>query len=145
MCGRADFADFFAYNFLRATTDLEDFTEAIGDINTLRLRLVPFDPSTTLTRGPIGKRYPPLAFEGLADLGRSGLPGHLHRIRGNVWLTYDDDVRWRYVISYGGEDRWHLEGVQLGGIRSRAGVVGIWTDVGIIAFLTFFSVTEYAD
>jgi hypothetical protein len=55
-------------------------------------------------------------------------------------MTVDHDVRWQWVASYGsgGEDRWVMQGVQIGGTRSRAGIVGIWTEVCI-----FFSTTYY--
>lgn len=35
------------------------------------------------------------------------------RLRGSVWMTPDRQIAWHYIISYGGEDRWSLRGVQV--------------------------------
>lgn len=42
-------------------------------------------------------------------------------------LTADDppEVRWTLVIRYAGEDRWRLEGVQVGGRGSKRGFFGV--------------------
>lgn len=42
-------------------------------------------------------------------------------------LTADDppEVRWTLVIRYAGEDRWRLEGVQIGGRGSKRGFFGV--------------------
>lgn len=47
--------------------------------------------------------------------------------RGVVQLTADNppEVRWTIVIHYGGEDRWRLECVQMGGRGSRKGLFGV--------------------
>jgi hypothetical protein len=44
-----------------------------------------------------------------------------------VRLTADDppQVRWTLVIRYGGEDRWRLEGVQVGGRGAKRGFFGV--------------------
>lgn len=51
----------------------------------------------------------------------------LSSVRGMVQLTADDppEVRWTLVIRYAGEDRWRLEGVQVGGRGSKRGFFGV--------------------
>ncbi|KAF1966564.1 hypothetical protein BU23DRAFT_316638 [Bimuria novae-zelandiae CBS 107.79] len=50
-------------------------------------------------------------------------------IRGCVRTTAEGDVRWSTVWVFNGdEDRWRSEAVQVGGLRSKRGVVGVWYD-----------------
>ena len=49
-------------------------------------------------------------------------------VKGSARLSPDGQVRVTYVIAYGGTDRWRLEGIQIGGIGGRRGVLGIWTE-----------------
>jgi hypothetical protein len=44
-------------------------------------------------------------------------------------MTVDGEVRWTLVSTLGGVDRWASEGIQVGGVRARWGVVGVWSDV----------------
>ena len=61
--------------------------------------------------------------------------GQFTFIRGVVQLTADNppQVRWTLVIRYGGEDRWRLECVQVGGRGSRRGFFGVSPHSGIAA------------
>lgn len=54
-------------------------------------------------------------------------PGSSSFVRGVVQLTADNppQVRWTLVIRYGGEDRWRLECVQVGGRGSKRGFFGV--------------------
>ncbi|TNY22817.1 hypothetical protein DMC30DRAFT_444876 [Rhodotorula diobovata] len=86
-------------------------------------------------------QYPPLAFRG-TSLPRLSFRGSFtnagppaprlsspsdRSIRGTVSVTPEGHTRWQYVIRYGGGDQWAMNGVQLGGPGSAAGVVGVWS------------------
>lgn len=45
-------------------------------------------------------------------------------IRGTVRMSAEGAVVWRMVIRYGGSDQWLMSGVQVGGPRSKYGMVG---------------------
>ncbi|KAJ4298965.1 hypothetical protein N0V90_004209 [Kalmusia sp. IMI 367209] len=50
-------------------------------------------------------------------------------IRGCVRMTAEGEVRWSTVWVFNGdEERWRSEAIQVGGLRSKRGVVGIWYD-----------------
>ncbi|KAJ4349641.1 uncharacterized protein N0V89_008258 [Didymosphaeria variabile] len=50
-------------------------------------------------------------------------------IRGCVRTTAEGEVRWSTVWVFNGdEERWRSEAIQVGGLRSKRGVVGIWYD-----------------
>ncbi|WVO22498.1 uncharacterized protein IAS62_003828 [Cryptococcus decagattii] len=144
-----DYADWLSLNEPRlilnrgrvAQLDLTHYHEAIGDLMRLDLTLddpSPTSPSTTLspltTHLPTtyDSRLPPIHFVG-ASLQSDSVPpdaAPLSSVRGVVQLTADDppEVRWTLVIRYAGEDRWRLEGVQVGGRGSKRGFFGTWTD-----------------
>ncbi|TRM65973.1 hypothetical protein BD626DRAFT_486382 [Schizophyllum amplum] len=67
--------------------------------------------------------YPPIYFEGHSETADGG---HLH-LEGCVMMGIDGTVRWYFVSSLGGEYQWSSRGVQIGGIGSATGVVGVWT------------------
>ncbi|KAA1083112.1 hypothetical protein PGT21_025338 [Puccinia graminis f. sp. tritici] len=50
-------------------------------------------------------------------------------VRGCVSMTLDGEVRWSLVSTFNGVDRWSSEGIQVGGVRSKWGVIGAWTDI----------------
>lgn len=63
------------------------------------------------------------------SLDASWDPNANSRIRGTVMLTPEGEVRWTSIsILYGGEERWRSEGIQIGGLRSKRGVIGTWFD-----------------
>ncbi|GAA6054373.1 hypothetical protein JCM3770_003343 [Rhodotorula araucariae] len=98
------------------------------------------DPSSSApgAASPTAAAYPKLAFQG-TSLPRLGFTGTFtnagppsltprdRSIRGTVELTPEGYVRWQYIIRYAGMDQWCMSGVQLGGLGSRAGVVGVWS------------------
>ncbi|OWZ39488.1 hypothetical protein C356_04100 [Cryptococcus neoformans c45] len=124
-----------------AQLDLTHYHEAVGDLMRLDLTLdypSPISPYTTLppltTHLPTthNSRLPPIHFVGTSLQSKSVTPeaAPLSSVRGVVQLTADDppEVRWTLVIRYAGEDRWRLEGVQVGGRGSKRGFFGAWTD-----------------
>ncbi|ORY33049.1 hypothetical protein BCR39DRAFT_520922 [Naematelia encephala] len=131
--------------------DLARYAEAVGDLMRLVL-IVDHDPqpepesestsshhtedhlprvTTTL---PTSSLLPPIFFRGSSVQQHGGVTypsqSPASFVRGVVRLTADDppQVRWTLVIRYGGQDRWRLEGVQVGGRGSKRGFFGIWTD-----------------
>ncbi|KAI6014718.1 hypothetical protein BKA83DRAFT_4087848 [Pisolithus microcarpus] len=48
---------------------------------------------------------------------------------GYVKLTPDDQIRWHYVGGNGDQPVWNCDGIGLGGVRSQAGVLGVWSTV----------------
>lgn len=140
------YSDWIALNeprliILRRTTDpldLSRYAEAIGDI--MRLNLTIDQPNDQVQDNlpeiksdiPTSKLLPPIKFHGSSEqhtgihaLQGNGSPSSF--VRGVVQLTADNppQVRWTLVIRYGGEDRWRLECVQVGGRGSRRGFFGV--------------------
>lgn len=128
-----------ALRFSPVELDLSTYREAVGDL--MRLQLVLDRPGDKLpdlpeitTALPTSDLFPPLKFHG-SSIVDSEMIAHFSRnnasfVRGVVQLTADDppQLRWTLIIRYGGEDRWRLECVQPGGIGSKRGFFGIWTD-----------------
>ncbi|EXJ82107.1 hypothetical protein A1O1_08176 [Capronia coronata CBS 617.96] len=125
-----DFADLFAYNTWHgdARPRLDDEPEACGDLMKLELKLddtLSGDPRLH-TSLPVCTDLPMLFFSGLSR-AHVGVHRPAVGIRGCACLVPGGrEVRWRFIISYGGEDQWQLEGIQPGGIRS-GGVYGLWS------------------
>lgn len=86
-------------------------------------------PLTTHLPTTYDSRLPPIHFVGTSLHSDSVPPdaAPLSSVRGVVQLTADDppEVRWTLVIRYAGEDRWRLEGVQVGGRGSKRGFFGV--------------------
>ncbi|ORX39215.1 hypothetical protein BD324DRAFT_641367 [Kockovaella imperatae] len=121
------------------TLDLTRYHEAVGDL--MRLELVidregykPEPMPRIETNLPTSSLLPPIYFHGSSVQQSSAITfasnSSASFVRGVVQLTADDppQVRWTLVIRYGGEDRWRLECVQVGGRGSKRGFFGIWTD-----------------
>lgn len=127
-----DYADLFAFNAghfpenERPTLDREH--EACGDLMKLSLKLdqsMSSDPALQ-TSLPFSSDLPPLYFSGLSRAS-AGLERPSIGFRGSAFLMPGGrEVRWRYIISYAGQDQWQLEGIQPGGVRS-GGVFGLWS------------------
>ena len=80
---------------------------------------------------PTSSLLPPIHFHG-SSAQQNGLVTYPSNspasfVRGVVQLTADNppQVRWTLVIRYGGEDRWRLECVQVGGRGSKRGFFGV--------------------
>ncbi|KEF52849.1 uncharacterized protein A1O9_11266 [Exophiala aquamarina CBS 119918] len=127
-----DYADLFAFNALefpdgeRPTLDHED--EACGDLMRLELK---YDQSISSdqrlrTDLPMSTHLPQLFFSGRSRAS-TGLNRPMIGVRGSVCLVPSGrEARWRFIISYAGQDQWQLEGIQPGGVRS-GGVYGLWS------------------
>ncbi|KAK4055006.1 hypothetical protein OIO90_003347 [Microbotryomycetes sp. JL221] len=68
-------------------------------------------------------RSEPLHFAGDFDGARHVLSRN-RSIRGTVCMTSDGQVHWRMMIRYSGRDQWVMNGVQIGGPRSKYGIIG---------------------
>ncbi|OCL02427.1 hypothetical protein AOQ84DRAFT_434385 [Glonium stellatum] len=129
-----DYRDLVHYNFAHQPghpqgPGLDTYQEACGDLMQLQLKLDQDgklkDDWRLRTTLPVCEDLPMLYFSGTSGGHRSRRP--LIAVRGTVSLLPGGrQVRWRFLISYGGADQWQLEGVQPGGIRS-GGIFGLWT------------------
>lgn len=133
-----DYRDLHAYNFdQRSPPRLDDHTEAVRSM-TLDLKVVSIGvkPNTD-QEFPIGliesEDRPPVYFTGMSayNVGISSVPisgQSPSSVRGCVSMTADGEVRWSMISTLVGADRWSSEGIQVGGVRSRWGVLGAWSD-----------------
>jgi len=51
------------------------------------------------------------------------------RMLGSIRVTLDGNIRWHFESGEPGNAVWSSEGVQIGGVRSSFGVIGVWTTV----------------
>lgn len=124
--------------------DLARYAEAVGDIMRLDLKIDrPSDPKSNEdipdieTGLPTSNLLPPIKFHGSShprSVTTPFLTAGASFVRGVVQLTADNppQVRWTLIIRYGGEDRWRLECVQVGGRGSKRGFFG----VGLVHWVT---------
>ncbi|EXJ77394.1 hypothetical protein A1O3_09620 [Capronia epimyces CBS 606.96] len=127
-----DYADLFAFNTwagqLGARPTLDDTPEACGELMKLDLQLnddISTDPRLQ-TSLPTCPDLPKLFFSGISR-SHVGIQRPAIAVRGFACLAPSGrEVRWRFIIAYGGQDQWQLEGIQPGGIRS-GGVYGLWS------------------
>ena len=94
-----------------------------------------FAPPTTIPPpSPLPSLTPPLYFTGSFSNTFAASQMLDRSIRGSVRLNFEGNVCWRFTIRYGGEDQWEMSGVQVGGVKSRFGILGEWSssdhDVG---------------
>jgi hypothetical protein len=127
-----DYADLFAFNMpdnhLGRRPSLDDEPEACGDLMRLELKLDDSfaDDPKFQTSLPVSTDLPVLYFSGISR-AHSGIHRPVVGVRGRASLVPEGrEVRWLFVISYGGQDQWQLQGVQPGGVRS-GGVFGMWS------------------
>ncbi|TBU64682.1 hypothetical protein BD310DRAFT_865859 [Dichomitus squalens] len=145
-----DYRDLYMYNYSLLPPGPHDpsffddpFDEALRPVE-LHLSLIsredyfrepsriPIDPSMLASSPEAklpGKRsigdcedpvFPTLYFKGVSH-------GAAATVRGKVSVLSDGAVRWQFVTTYDGRMQWSAEGVQLGHVRSAAGIAGIWT------------------
>lgn len=116
----------------REPVDINTYVEAVGNYMRMDLKFGLSGEAANLpqlqSNLPISETLPAIQFCGSST---NGSQVRVSEIRGQVSLTTDDppQVRWTWIVRYGGEDRWRLEGIQIGGIGSKRGVVGMWSDV----------------
>ncbi|KAI0067418.1 hypothetical protein BV25DRAFT_1912053 [Artomyces pyxidatus] len=78
----------------------------------------------------------PAAWPGRPTINIVGeIVGHsnseLLKVRGKVEMVAGGDIRWTmYTLREDGEGEWQSDGVQLGGLGSATGVIGMWTGAG---------------
>ncbi|PLW57299.1 hypothetical protein PCANC_02386 [Puccinia coronata f. sp. avenae] len=137
-----DYRLFHDYNFGRKmSTSLNDCSEVLR-IMTLELNVIAigthpesYEPQHIPMDVQTNRRdRPPIYFEGTSaynvGASRNLIVGQaVSQVRGCVSMTVDGEVRWTLVSTLGGVDRWASEGIQVGGVRARWGVVGVWSDV----------------
>ncbi|KAL0950721.1 hypothetical protein HGRIS_007497 [Hohenbuehelia grisea] len=133
-----DYRDLFAFNFtsiaggprnpayfhdpsFREATRLIELTLHLTSPESLRFR----GETDTDTLGCImdDPQYPPLYFCGKSR----GANGNEATVEGNVRMSAEGVVLWRFVSVYDGHTQWSSEGVQLGNVASAMGVIGVWT------------------
>ncbi|OAF99892.1 uncharacterized protein CC84DRAFT_1190723 [Paraphaeosphaeria sporulosa] len=73
---------------------------------------------------------PVIHFDGKARAVDTNMDANANSsIRGCVRMTPEGEVRWSTVWIFNGhEERWRSEAIQVGGLRSKRGVVGVWYD-----------------
>ncbi|CED83817.1 F-box domain [Phaffia rhodozyma] len=120
---------------------LSDEQEHTGDLMNLTLTLNPPAssqpksklPSSVSSPGtspssssPFSTKFHPLHYTGSSFMSS---PDHATEVRAEFFLSPDSppQLRARFTISYDREDRWSLEGVQVGGLGGRRGIFGVWS------------------
>ncbi|KAL9043722.1 MAG: hypothetical protein Q9214_003100 [Letrouitia sp. 1 TL-2023] len=125
-----DFDDLYSYNFLEKPPLLNRPRSPIGTEEAIRFIVMKVHVIRLSPPGDKdGKTLPVAHFEGTAKLVRPlGDGNDKSRLRGIVRLTPEGEVRWTSWSIFNGEERWQSEGVQVGGIGSKRGVIGTWFD-----------------
>ncbi|SCV73544.1 BQ2448_7470 [Microbotryum intermedium] len=93
--------------------------------------------STSARRTSSLRNTQPLSFIGTSEplhFNGTFISSHSHTqpqtqrsIRGTVSMTPDHEVHWQFIIRYSGQDQWLMNGVQVGGPKSRFGILGTWS------------------
>ncbi|KAJ3490148.1 hypothetical protein NLI96_g1618 [Meripilus lineatus] len=126
-----DYRELFAFNYSRGARrqsffDEHHTCEAIRVID-MHLAVIENDMPPSTVDHP---DFPRLQFKGTASAGgaasldapQAHVEGFVHRLKNGV-------TRWHFHTHYHGQPQWSAEAVQLGGLCSAAGVVGIWSGV----------------
>ena len=124
-----DYDDLYAFNFAHQipagqSREPIDTKEAIRLIR-LKLHVTKIEPPGE----DDGQDYPVVTFRGVSrSLHSSWDPNANSAIRGTVRQTKEGQIRWTTWSIFHGEERWRSEGIQVGGIRSKRGILGNWFD-----------------
>ncbi|KAI0348197.1 hypothetical protein BDW22DRAFT_1350363 [Trametopsis cervina] len=105
-----------------------DSLEEIVLIVPLTMKIVGYSPAAI----PGYEHMPTIHIEGEMGGPLWEIEHDQRRIHGTVGVIGDGSIRWSIYSSTIGdrdEDEWVSEGVQIGGIGSRCGVLGLWTGV----------------
>ncbi|KAF1953242.1 hypothetical protein CC80DRAFT_451327 [Byssothecium circinans] len=128
-----DFNDLYQFNFssnaslVRSNEPREPLNdeEAIRHI-LMRLRITKIEAST---EDCDDQSMPIVHFKGSSRaVDARWDPNANSKIKGDVRMTKEGEVRWTTVSVFYGEERWRSEGIQIGGIGARRGVLGTWFD-----------------
>ncbi|KAH9850419.1 hypothetical protein C2E23DRAFT_735138 [Lenzites betulinus] len=118
-----DYRDLILHN-LSGEFDDSRMGEAVR-LAGMSIRIKRYSPSQV----PAYAHLPTIHVVGESD-GASSL-GHPRRIHGTVGVIADGSVRWNLAsfsaVDGGDADEWVSEGVQVGGVASAMGVLGMWT------------------
>ncbi|KAI0776991.1 hypothetical protein BD413DRAFT_468416 [Trametes elegans] len=117
-----DYRDLILHNL---SGEFEDphLAEAVR-IVTMTLRITSYERSAL----PQYAHLPTIHFVGQTTGGSTS--GQPRSVKGSVGIVADGSVRWTVQVTSveGGEvDEWVMEGVQVGGVASAMGVLGMWT------------------
>ncbi|KAI8976350.1 hypothetical protein BD414DRAFT_524606 [Trametes punicea] len=121
-----DYRDLILHNyFFQLSGEFEDphLAEAVR-IVAMRLRVKSYSPSNVA-----GYEHLP-TIHVVGETTGASIAGQPRQLRGTVGVIADGSVRWNLQFSSvegGSEDEWVSEGVQLGGVASAMGVLGMWT------------------
>ncbi|KAI0942299.1 hypothetical protein AcW1_002963 [Taiwanofungus camphoratus] len=123
-----DYTDLIHHN---VHSNFDDrFLEEAMIIVPLRLRAVGYEPCTV----PGYSDRPTIKVEGeMGGAGWTGVPDgvgeDIRRLHGTVGMIADGSVRWSIYSSDEDleRDQWASEGIQIGGVGSAMGVLGMWT------------------
>ncbi|EMD36004.1 hypothetical protein CERSUDRAFT_115937 [Gelatoporia subvermispora B] len=120
-----DYRDLILHNVRDLSSEFNDprLQEAVR-IVPMRLRAVKYTRPTN----PAYPDRPTIHIWG--ETAGSG-QGHVRRIKGTVCTIADGSIRWCLTSSVDGgqAEEWTTEGVQLGGVASAMGILGLWTGV----------------
>ncbi|KAB8360824.1 hypothetical protein FH972_024558 [Carpinus fangiana] len=124
-----DYSDLYLHNFEQGGQasgfPLAVYTDEATRIIEMNLTAVKIEPP-----GPgDGQALPVVHFTGRSRSLHDAFDANANNnIRGTVRLTKHGDVRWTSFSVFHGEERWRSEGIQVGGPRSKRGVLGTWFD-----------------
>ncbi|KAJ9109925.1 hypothetical protein QFC19_001906 [Naganishia cerealis] len=129
-----DYQDWVRYNFQPMTVNIEHYSEAVGNFMSMHLHpgrdpKAPPGQEDIISPLPCSDLLPTLHFHGVNHYATHHQA--TSQVRGSVCLTTDNppQIRWTWVVSIHGDDRWRLTGIQVGGRGSKRGIIGIWSAV----------------
>ncbi|KAF2795068.1 hypothetical protein K505DRAFT_18528 [Melanomma pulvis-pyrius CBS 109.77] len=125
------FNDLYAFNFGTRQVSSDQSRPPIFTEEALRHIQMRLQITKLEAPGPFDNQTLPIAhFTGKSrSIDMSWDPNSNSKIKGTVQLTPEGEVRWTTIsVFYGGEERWRSEGIQVGGLTTRRGVIGTWFD-----------------
>ncbi|KAF2009714.1 hypothetical protein BU24DRAFT_497283 [Aaosphaeria arxii CBS 175.79] len=127
-----DYNDLFAYNFSSQAIGVspDEPRSPLQTDEAIRHIIMRLQVTEVLPPGPYDNPALPIVkFAGVSkSMDVSWDPNANSKIRGEVRLTCEGEVRWTTISVFFGEERWRSEGIQVGGINSKRGVTGTWFD-----------------
>ncbi|KAH9924355.1 uncharacterized protein BXZ73DRAFT_91336 [Epithele typhae] len=118
-----DHQELLLYNASNAYDEMPLDTSIFDDPNFTEVyRTFPIEMRVLGTEiDPDHPGFPRIQFGGSVE-GHSIMVGH-------VRLTPDNQIRWRFTSGEQGNAIWSSEGIQVGNVRSKFGILGAWTTV----------------